>query len=187
MARPKVRILDQGAIRMHRHVVVACCKVDVVHVKWTAMDVQRVGVVAACVILLAGSSGWRGEDPHPGELAVVTVQLQDVVGCIEVQGVGKQGVLHVRKVDQFGTKFVAVAPPHQAIAIKRARSSDGQMLQVGGGHNMILSGPVLAVVRNLEDRPLLEVQLSVASRESYRGDGVFAWARNDHFSALGVV
>jgi len=56
-----------------------------------------------------------------------------------------------------------------------------------GGHDVLLPWPLLAIVGNLENCSLLEVQLGVVSRKPYCSNAVVARTGNDYFTTFGIV
>ena len=96
-------------------------------------------------------------------------------------------MLHFGKVDQVWTKRFCIAPPHKAISVHSTGTSDGQMLEMFGGHDVLFPGPIVPVIGDLKDCTCFEVELGVVSGELDRSNDVLAWARDDDSSALGVV
>ena len=117
MASAKVRVFDQRVVGMACNVVVAGRKVDVVHVERIAVDVDCIGVVRTGGILLAVAGGRRVEHGHVRKLAVVAVQLQDVVRTVLVGSVREQPTRHLLKVYH-------VRPPD--VAVSRSADGDGR-------------------------------------------------------------
>ena len=109
MASAKVRVFNQRVVGMACNVIVAGRKVDVVHVERIAVDVDCIGVVRTGGILLAVAGGRRVEHGHVRKLAVVAVQLQDVVRTVLVGSVREQPTRHLLKVYHVRPPDVAVS------------------------------------------------------------------------------
>ena len=122
MAIAKVAILDEKIVRVGSNIIVTRIEVTVVDVKWVAMHIDCIGVVARMV----GARTWGVEDGNVAELRVVAVKLQNVIWAVNEGHILDKDVVARFKFQLFRARLINVLPPFLALPINKAAAANGQ-------------------------------------------------------------